>query len=52
MTNECSKDPQVYNKYENVRCADPHTNWLVVILLAFFVLLTNIVIVALVELVF
>ena len=43
MTNECSSDPHVYNNYENVRCADRHTNWLVLVFLGFFVLLTNIV---------
>lgn len=41
MGGECTNDENKYLSYEKVRCADPHTNWLVAILLAFYVLITN-----------
>lgn len=41
MGGECTNDENKYLNYEQVRCADPHTNWFVVILLALYVLVTN-----------
>ena len=38
---ECTDDPDLYLNYTKMRCADKKTNWIVLLFLMVFVLLTN-----------
>ncbi len=38
---DCTDDPEIYSNYTEKRCADKRTNWIVLLFLMVFVLLTN-----------
>ena len=38
---ECSDDPLIYRNYTALRCADKRTNWIVLLLLMAYILITN-----------
>ena len=38
---DCTTDPELYSNYSMVRCSDPATNWIVLLFLMGYLLLTN-----------
>ena len=37
----CTNDPELYSNYTKIRCPDKRTNWIVLLLLMGYLLLTN-----------
>ncbi len=41
---DCTDDPELYGNYTQIRCSDKRTNWIAVIFLTGYILLTNVLV--------